>query len=217
MKIILRNVRLAFPDLWAPKAFRAGDDPRYGATFIFGRDHSDKCQVFLDGNNETPTVVDGALAAVQKAIKTVAQEAWKDKSEQVLKSIEHNSNKFCFGDGDTKSEYDGFEGNMFITGRAKQENTPKIVGLDGKPITREKGVIYAGCYVNAVLDVWAQDNPTHGKGMRCGFLGLQYFRDGDAFGAGAKASEDDFEDLSDGADAPAIGDDSEDDAAGGLI
>lgn len=217
MKIVLRDVRMAFANIWEPKPFKAGDAPRFNSTFLFAPDHGETCKVHLDGADQPPTEINGAKAAIQKAIRTVAKEAWDDKADQVLKSISGNPNKFCFQNGDTKAQYDGFEGNLYIRATGKEDAPPKLVGLDGKPLKKQQGVLYAGCYTVAVLDVWAQDNQW-GKGIQCSLLGIQFLREGDAFSAGAKASDADFEDLSDGADAPALDDEEEEQAAaGGLI
>ena len=59
---------------------------------------------------------------------------------------------------------------------------------------------YAGCYVNAVLEFWAQDNK-FGKRVNATLMGVQFFRDGDAFSGGGAASDDDFDDVTSGADA----------------
>ena len=73
-------------------------------------------------------------------------------------------------------------------------NRNPLVEADGRP--------YSGCYVNATVELWAQQNTT-GRGMRAELLGVQFLRDGDAFAAGSKPSEDDFDDVSEGADAAA--------------
>ncbi|MWN55950.1 ssDNA-binding protein, partial [Escherichia coli] len=61
----------------------------------------------------------------------------------------------------------------------------------------------AGCYVNAVIDIWAQDN-NFGKRINASLGGVQFLRDGDAFAGGGVASADDFDDISEGADAEAL-------------
>ena len=37
---------------------------------------------------------------------------------------------------------------------------------DRSPLTEKDSKPYAGCYVNAKLQLWTQDNQ-HGKGIRC--------------------------------------------------
>ena len=69
-------------------------------------------------------------------------------------------------------------------------------GIDG--LTEADGLVYSGCYVNARVELWVQDN-ANGKRINAKLLGIQFVRDGDAFGAGsAPAKPTDFSDLGDG-------------------
>jgi hypothetical protein len=43
--------------------------------------------------------------------------------------------------------------------------------------------MYGGCYVNAAVKPWLQDNK-FGKGVRCDLVAVQFFADGPAFGGG---------------------------------
>lgn len=191
-KIVLKDVRIAFAQIWEAKAFQTGATLKYNANFLF-----------------PPGSANAKL--IEGTIKQVATEKWADKGEAVLASIKGNPNKYCYRDGATKPEYDGYAGNMFVGASSKVR--PKIMDRDGKtPLVQADGRPYSGSYVNAILEVWAQDNQ-FGKGINCSLLGVQFVRDGDAFSGGGTASEDDFEDLSDGSDAPDVGGDVQ--AAGG--
>ena len=66
---------------------------------------------------------------------------------------------------------------------------------DKTQLNPDDGVMYAGCYVNAVLDIWAMDNK-FGKRICATLSGAQFFKDGDAFTGGAPATEADFDDYS---------------------
>lgn len=48
-----------------------------------------------------------------------------------------------------------------------------------------------------MIDVWAQDN-NFGKRINASLGGVQFLRDGDAFAGGGVASEEDFDDISEG-------------------
>ena len=52
---------------------------------------------------------------------------------------------------------------------------------------------YSGCYVNAVIEVWAQDNE-HGKRLNARLKSVQFFKDGEAFGAAPSNPNEDFTD-----------------------
>jgi hypothetical protein len=71
-----------------------------------------------------------------------------------------------------------------------------VVDRDRTPLTASDGKPYAGCFVNAVVELWAQDNQ-YGKRINASLGGVQFAADGDAFGGGGVRTEaDDFDDLS---------------------
>ena len=67
--------------------------------------------------------------------------------------------------------------------------------VDKTPLVAENGKPYSGCFVNASLELWAQDN-NYGKRVNATLMGVQFYKDGDSFSGGGVASEDDFDDLS---------------------
>jgi hypothetical protein len=93
---------------------------------------------------------------------------------------------------------------MYINARDKKP--PRIIdkhpvkdangNLVGKVITEADGIIYAGCYVDAIVDIYALDHKQFGKRICCGLKGVQFQADGDAFGGSAPVRDDEF-DLSD--------------------
>lgn len=184
MILTLKNVRLAFPDLFVPTAFEDGQEKKYGATFLIPKGSAQEQEV-------------------RDAIEQIAADQWKAKAKTVLASIENNPNKFCFRDGDIQ-DYDGYAGHMSLTARNKKR--PTVKDRDTSTLTADDERPYAGCYVNASVEIWAQDNQ-YGKGMRASLRGVQFVRDGDAFTAGTVARDDEFEDLGD------LGEDAGDDLA----
>lgn len=176
MKVTIRNVRLAFPALFEPKAManEPADKATYSASFI------------LD-----PVANKADIAALNAAVDAVAKEKWGAKADAVLKSIRAKGD-VCLRDGDTKGEYDGFEGNMYISTRSRTR--PLVIDRDKTPLTQADGIPYGGCFVNASVEVWAQDN-NFGKRINCQVKGVQFYKDGDAFSGGGAASADDFDDL----------------------
>lgn len=179
MKVKLANVRLAFPNLFEARAFgQEKSDPAYGATFIFSKTHP-------------------AYKLVQEAIETVAKEKWEGKATEILKQL-RSSDKICLHDGNGKPDYDGFPDNFFVASRNKAR--PLVIDRDKSPLTASDGRPYAGCYVNATVDIWAQQND-YGKRVNATLSGVQFYKDGDAFTGAPPASPEDFEDLAEGADA----------------
>ena len=178
MDIKLVNVRLAFPSLFHAKSF-AGEDgkqstPAYQATFL------------LQAN-------DKQVAGLKAAMKTLAVEKWGAKGEAVFKTLEAQD-KLCLHNGDNKADMDGFAGCWFVSSRAPTK--PLVIDRDRSPLTAESGRPYGGCYVDARIDVYCQDNK-FGKRINASLKGVQFRRDGDAFAGGAPAKEGDFDDLSD--------------------
>lgn len=176
-KVTLTSVRLSFADIWEARAFEEGQTPKFGASLL----------IVKGSENDK---------AIQAAIKEVAKEAWGAKADANLTKIKGNPNKEGYRDGD-KTDYDGYEGCNYI--RASSKQRPKIVNRDKSQLTEKDGVIYGGCYVNAIIDVYAYDNK--GAGITAGLQGIQFVKDGEAFGGGKVASVDDFDDISEGIDA----------------
>ena len=183
-EIRLNNVRLAFPKLGTPEPFEGGKDPTpyFSATFIVPKDHPQ-------------------TAEIEALMRTLAIAKWgPQKGPLVLKSAKAIGKVF-FRDGDSKAEYEGFEGSNFVSARSKtRPNT-----FDGmrNTVTEADGVIYAGCYVNAIISCYAYTKGNNGLGA--GLKGVQFKRDGDAFSGGGKPAEaDDFDELGapDGEDDP---------------
>jgi hypothetical protein len=180
MKVVLKGVRLAFPDLWEAKEYQKGDGkPRFSATSLV----------------EPGSINDKNIRA---AINEAASESFGAKAAAIVKGMLNNSNKFCYLDGNTK-EYDGFADMMYLSShRGEKQGAPLVIDANKAPLTATSGKPYAGCYVNATVDIYAQKGEN--QGIRASLLGVQFFKDGDAF-AGSRANPDDFEDLSEGADA----------------
>ncbi len=175
-KIKLGNVRISFPTLWNPEKVGDDDKPAFSASFLIapGSEHE---------------------KIIRAAIKEAADEKWKAKANQMLTALE-KADKTCLHDGNTKP-YDGFENMLYVS--ARNAVRPLVIDADKSQLTESDGRPYAGCYVNASLEVWAQDNK-YGKRVNATLLGVQFYRDGEAFGGSRTGSADDFDDVSGGAD-----------------
>ncbi|BBI91479.1 uncharacterized protein SSYIS1_06890 [Serratia symbiotica] len=109
--------------------------------------------------------------------------------------------KVCLHNGDEKAEYAGYPGSMFVS--ASKKARPLVIDRCRVALTAADGKPYAGCYVNTNIDIWAMDN-NFGKRINASLGGVQYYRDGDAFAGGGVAIEDDFYDVSKGADVESL-------------
>lgn len=178
MKIKISNVRLAFPQLFDAKTVNGEGKPAFSAALLLSR-------------------ADAQVKAVHAAIDTVAKEKWGVKAPDILKQMKAGD-KTALHDGDLKSSFDGFAGNLYIS--ARNPLRPLVIGTDKAPLVASSGKPYAGCYVNASIELWAQDNQ-FGKRVNATLMGVQFLRDGESFTGGGVASEDDFDDVSAGATA----------------
>ena len=100
------------------------------------------------------------------------------------------ADKICLKDGDLVS-YDGYPDMLALKGTSNKRVT--VINRDKSPIVEDDNIVYAGCYVNCVVDLWFMDNK-FGKRVLCNLLGVQFSKDGETFGAGG-VSDDDFDDL----------------------
>lgn len=181
MKLKLNNVRLAFAQaLFDAEDYQGNGNFKFSATFLIAKNRKDLIQ------------------EIEAAIKQVATAKWGAKADSILKSIRGNNNKFCFRDGDEHPDYEGYDGHMSI--KASNKARPLVIDTDCTPLAAADGKPYSGCYVNATITFFAYDKKGN-KGISASLGGVQFLRDGDAFGGGAPASEDDFEDLTVGANA----------------
>lgn len=172
MRIKLINIRVAFPQLFEPKQVGGTGKAAFSASFLMEKD---------DANFQT----------VMMALKQVATEKWGSDAMNMLRNLSA-SDKLCLHNGDSKPDYEGFAGNWYVS--ARSYTRPKIVHQNKTVITEADGVIYPGCRVNAVIDIWAQDNK-FGKRINAGLGGVQFRADDDAFASGAPVSDDEFEYL----------------------
>lgn len=179
MKLKLKNVRLAFPQLFEAKTVNGEGKPAFSANFI------------IDPK-------DPQVEVINTVITEAAKDKWGAKADAVLKTL-RASDKICLHNGDTKSQYSGYEGMLFISARSTV--APLVLDADKTVITNgQVGRPYSGCYVNVSLELYAQDN-SYGKRINATLGGVQFYKDGDAFAGGRAASEDDFDDVSEGTSA----------------
>lgn len=178
MKLKLTNVRLAFPALFEAKTVNGEGKPAFSASLLIDP-------------------ADPQVKTINAAIEATAKDKWGAKADAMLAGM-RKADKVCLHDGDLKASYDGFPGNLFIS--ARNPVRPTVLNADKSPLVAADGKPYAGCYVHAVLELWAQDN-NYGKRVNATLLGVQFYRDGDSFTGGGAASEDDFDDVTSGATA----------------
>lgn len=155
MKIKMQNVRLSFPSLFQTATFGGEDTGKYEATFILDKTEHAK-----------------VIEQVKAAMAQLAKERLKGKLPP--------ADKLCFKDGDDLDREE-FQGKMTI--KASTKKRPLVIDSDKTPLAEADGKPYAGCYVNAIISLWAQDNQ-YGKRINAQLDGVQFRADGEPFGDG---------------------------------
>jgi len=162
-KIKLSNVRLSFPSLFR-KAVFSGEETKFEATFLLDK-----------------TTQADKIAEIDAAIKHLIKD--------VLKGAKLPADKICLRDGNDV-DYVGYANNMSI--KASSSKRPMVLDRDRSPLAEDDNRLYAGCYVNGIIELWAQNNQW-GKRINANLLGVQFFKDGEPFSDGVTASADDFD------------------------
>ena len=185
--VVLKNVRLGFPKLWKAEASVDGAKPKFGATLIIEADSPE---------------YKANVKACEAAVAFVSKKRWAEKWEKISENIERKRKAFRDGDGETNEEgdtYNGFAGNMTVV--AKNSKRPQILNRDKSPLAEEDGVVYAGCYVDAVVSFYTTaEKKQGGNGIFASLEIVRFRSDGEPFGAGKLNADDFLDDLDDDLD-----------------
>ena len=209
-RIKLEGVRLSFADIWRPKAIKRQDGtespPKFSANFLIPKEGS-----------ELTAIVDGKRVPIMVGLKKAKIAAIAKKlGEEKAKTLKIKSSAYAVKDGDEEN-YDGYEGQWYVS--ANNAKQPKIIGRDKRVLKEADGVVYSGCYVNAIITLWYQpagvknDNPVP-HAVYASLEAVQFVKDGEAFGAPGVDVDEDFDDLTDDdddLDDDDVDDDDEDD------
>jgi Enterobacter phage Enc34, ssDNA-binding protein len=171
----LKDVRLFFPVLFVKKAYKPGQKENFNAKFGIAKERTD------------------LLTEVQAAMIVAAKRKWPVDWEQNLKMCKEE-NRICVINGDNRSTV-GYKGNFVLS--ANNDTKPRTLDRNRTELLTDTGRLYSGCYVNAIVSFWAQDNG-FGKRINANLMGVQFWRDGEAFAGGGVASADEFEDGGNG-------------------
>lgn len=151
MQITLLNVRLSYPHLFKAQSAQAGGDPKFSAAFI------------LDKKSQADQIK-SLQNAIEDMIKTEKMKVDPDKR--------------CLKDGSNKPDSYG-DDVMFVN--ASNTVRPQVVDRKKNPVAEEDNVIYGGCYVNAVIRLWPQNNQ-FGRRVNASLEVVQFVKDGEPFG-----------------------------------
>jgi len=193
-KFFINDVRGAFMEVFEPKAFNGEGKPAFSMACIIDPDTEVGKKNIARIEAEQKAVAIAKWGEGEVSVKTKTGTVKMPKWQAVFDEIEKND-KLALHDGDKKSAYDGYPGNVFVN--LRNETRPLVIDRQRLPVTMADGLVYSGAYYNVQLELWAQDN-SYGKRINATLKGVQYFRPGDAFAGGTPPAEaDEFEDLSD--------------------
>ena len=161
--IRLKNVRISFPYLMEKSVYQ-DSEPKYKAHFIITKDSPED-------------------KAIRARIEEEAKAKWGPKAPTILKSIVGNNMKYVSQPGENK---DYPENTMYLS--ASSDRKPRVFNKDKREATPENCDIYSGCYVDAIVTVYA----TKSQGIAAGLSGVMFVADGESFGGGYVASAEDF-------------------------
>ncbi len=151
--IKLNNVRLTYPSLWKTEIYGEEDTKKYAATFVLDK---------IKHASEITHIKNTINAGIRKNLK-----------EQSLPD-----NTICLKDGDETGRLE-FSGSYII--KATNRLRPSIVDRNKRFLNESDNKPYSGCYVNAIIDIWYQNN-IYGKRVNSNLLGIQFYKDGEPFG-----------------------------------
>ena len=174
-EVIVKNVRIAFPEVHKATQFQGQGDYSYKATLLIapGSENDKK---------------------LRAAINAAAKNTWKEKAAEILGSIKGNPQKCCYYDGSLKT-YDGFAGHWALsTSRRAKDGAVKVIDQVKNVLGPDSGKPYGGCYVDAKVELWGQKNKW-GNGMRCTLIVIQFRADGEAFGGTGPANDEGMESI----------------------
>lgn len=168
MKLVVKNVRCTYPKLFVAEEYMGKK------TFSIGL--------------MIPAEGDKNLAALEHACLEVAEAKYPGKGMAMLKKFKGSRQTYPIKELD--------DGNFIITPKRREDQgAPLVVDGQKRNIPAAANKPYAGCYVNASIDVYCYTK--NGGGITCYLNGVQFVKDGEPLGAGATASscKDDFDEL----------------------
>lgn len=160
--------RLAFPNIFEP--YQGDSGGNYGCKLV--------------------SISDADVAKIKATAAALIKDRWNGKITSAKQLAQ-----FALHDGEDKAQYAGFEaGKMYLSLNSKVR--PPAVDRKGVPVAKEQGVFYSGCWVDAYIELWCQDN-SNGKGLNATLRGIQFVKDDTPFAGGKPMSLDEFEALED--------------------
>ncbi|HDZ73518.1 MAG TPA: DUF2815 family protein [Aurantimonas coralicida] len=179
-KVKLNDVRLSFPNLFAPRGFGKSNrgKPAYSASFFVPKDGKRGEMMYDD-------ILDAIDAAKEKEWGSDSKKWPKVKKVNIAVK---DGDKPADEDDDPKPEEEG----MYVVA-ARNYKQPRVLDRDKTELHESDGLPYGGCYVDGIVRFWAQTYEGIPR-INCSLEGVRYRRKGEPFGA-APLDPDEFDNL----------------------
>ena len=166
MNVTLKLSRLSYPHLFVPQPPMEGSAP----------DALPKYNARFMVTEEDQAIVEAGINAIlAEKFPTKVPAVFTDPAKRCLRQ-----------DPETKGWYVA----------ASNVNQPRVIDRSRQDIAPNAGIPYAGCYVNAVVRLWVQDNK-YGKRVNASLEAVQFVKDGERFGHAPVDVDEAFPDLGD--------------------
>lgn len=182
--ILIEDARLSFDDLWTPTAsVEGGTKLKYRANIL------------IDPKTDTGK---RNIKKIENLIRQV-ELAKFNKSPATYKSADRqcflDGGEFTYKEGKKEGQmYDGYEGMMVL--KATNDKRPSVVDRDRTQLQEDDNKVYAGCYCNFFVRIYAvSGNDKGGNGIFSSLECVQFVKDGDAFGGAPVDPEKVFKNL----------------------
>ena len=179
-KVVTDPVRLAFVNLFEPRAGQEGQAPRYSVCLMIPKDDAKNIR---------------KIKAAQKAAAEAGKAKFGGKIPPNLKTTLRDAD-----DEMDMEKYPEFEGHLFMNIGSSEAYPPSIVDTRVNPII-DRGEVYSGMWARVSMNAFAF-NTQGNKGISFGMNHVQKVRDDEPFGNVSRASDDfdvmDDEDEDDG-------------------
>lgn len=204
MKVLVRNARLSFNDIFEPKSFE-GSEPSFGVTLIC----SDETELLIDSD-----VIDEKTGKPKKKrlphskmediVKKVVAEKNGGKAPAKFKDWVYNkadgsTTRDEYVDSKTGDYWAGFdEDTWYVSAKKRADKVPggklKVLDQDAKTIIEpNSGKIFSGCYVNIIIQVYAMKQDKAGFTVQASLEAVQLLKKGEPLGFKPIDAENEFE------------------------
>lgn len=170
--------RVSFESVWEKSSMEEDQVKKYGVTLIFPKSFDDPAQQAL---YDAMVATADKLSIEKFGCKMGAR---SKASGKIIKNP--------FRDGAEKSHIPGYSDDVVFV-RFSGKLQPAIVDCRKRPIDRDSGDFYNGCFCHLVYNAYHYTKGNHG--IAFGLGNIQKVRDGESFGAGLGNTDKEFDEV----------------------